>query len=393
VATRGIGDAQQRTRWPRRIAVGLPFAFCVMVTLLCNTAAVRAMQDEHAVAPRSGRELGATVTNKYVGETKCLICHMEMSSQPSTGMGVAALDPGVPSSLDYSSMSYRNGPYTVTITKGRESLQMTASDDKRSLSIPVRWVFGQGYSGQTFILEYEGKFYESRASYYKATSNLDLTIGHASRPPTSLLAALGRPLPADEVKKCFSCHTSEDIFEGKLDVTQTHPGVTCENCHGAGSQHVSKMAAAPIGTEGNDATIFDPEMLAPADLNDFCGSCHRTTRDVLDSGIRDIRNVRFQPYRLENSRCYDPSDERITCVACHNPHRTLETSAVKYDGKCLACHSRRGDKPDRQKATACPRATDQCVTCHMPKLVLPGAHFAFTDHYIRIVQPNMPYPD
>jgi formate-dependent nitrite reductase cytochrome c552 subunit len=34
-----------------------------------------------------------------------------------------------------------------------------------------------------------------------------------------------------------------------------------------------------------------------------------------------------------------------------------------------------------------------CVTCHMPKLELPGAHFAFTDHYIRIVQPNIPYPD
>jgi hypothetical protein len=351
------------------------------------------MQDERATAPRSGRELGATETNRYVGEAKCLSCHTGMGSQPSTGMGMAAQDPGTSSSLDYSSMSFRSGSYRVTMTKGREGLLMTASDDKGSLSIPVRWVFGQGYSGQTFVLEHEGKFYESRASYYKATANLDLTIGHASRPPISLLAALGRPLPADEVKKCFSCHTSEDIVDGKLDVSQAHPGVTCENCHGAGGAHASNMAAAPIGTEGNDATIFDPEKLAPADMNDFCGSCHRTTRDVLDSGIRDIRNVRFQPYRLENSRCYDPSDERITCVACHNPHRELETSAIKYDAKCLACHSRRGDMPNRQKAAACPRAMHDCVTCHMPKLELPGAHFAFTDHYIRIVQPNIPYPD
>jgi hypothetical protein len=257
----------------------------------------------------------------------------------------------------------------------------------------VRWIFGQGYSGQTFILEQDGKFYESRASYYKATSGLDLTIGHQRTPPTSPVSALGRPLPADEVKKCFSCHTSEDIFAGKLNVGQAHPGVTCENCHGAGGLHAAKMVAAASDASAPDNTIFDPGSLAPADLNDFCGSCHRTTRDVLDSGIRDIRNVRFQPYRLENSRCYDPSDARITCIACHNPHRNLKTLPADYDAKCLACHMLRGEKPAHQKAAACPRATNNCVTCHMPKLDLPGAHFAFTDHYIRVVQPNAPYPD
>jgi Cytochrome c554 and c-prime len=393
MATRETGDTRKRKRWTHCIAVGLPVAVCAIAMLLLNISAVRAMQDEHAEAPRSTRQLGATVTNMYAGQAKCLTCHGGRSSQPSTGMGMAALNPSAANSLDYSSMSYRNGPYTVTMRKGQGGLQMTASDDKGSVTIPVRWIFGQGYAGQTFILEQDGRFYESRASYYKAISNLDLTIGHTNRPPVSPLAALGRPLPAEEVKKCFSCHMSEDIVDGKLDVNQAHPGVTCENCHGAGSEHASKMAGAHTGTDGKDDTIFNPEMLAPADLNDFCGSCHRTTRDVLDSGIRDIRNVRFQPYRLENSRCYDPSDERITCVACHDPHRKLQTSAIEYDGKCLACHLRRGDKPDRQKAAACPRATGNCVTCHMRKLDLPGAHFAFTDHYIRVVQPNMPYPD
>jgi hypothetical protein len=316
-----------------------------------------------------------------------------MGSQAATGMGMAAQDSRAISALDYASMSYRTGAYVITMVKGSDGLLMKIKDDKGSLAVPVRWIFGQGYSGQTFILEQDGRFYESRASYYKAISNLDLTIGHTKSAPASPLQALGRPLPADEVNKCFSCHTSEDIFEGKLDVSKAHPGVTCENCHGAGSEHALKMAAVHGEPDGKDATIFNPERLAPADLNDFCGSCHRTTRDVLNSGIRDIRNVRFQPYRLENSRCYDPSDERITCVACHDPHHALKTAAIGYDGKCLACHLRRGDKPNRQKAAACPRSTNNCVTCHMPKMDLPGAHFAFTDHYIRIVQANRPYPD
>ena len=43
-------------------------------------------------------------------------------------------------------------------------------------------------------------------------------------------------------------------------------------------------------------------------------------------------------------------------------------------------------------AKACPVAKTNCVSCHMPKLDLPGAHYKFTDHRIRIVKPNEPYP-
>jgi formate-dependent nitrite reductase cytochrome c552 subunit len=35
---------------------------------------------------------------------------------------------------------------------------------------------------------------------------------------------------------------------------------------------------------------------------------------------------------------------------------------------------------------------DKCVNCHMPKIELPGAHFKFSDHRIRIVKPNEKYP-
>ena len=41
----------------------------------------------------------------------------------------------------------------------------------------------------------------------------------------------------------------------------------------------------------------------------------------------------------------------------------------------------------------CRVATKDCVTCHMPRLELPGAHKKFTDHKIRVVKANEPYPD
>jgi formate-dependent nitrite reductase cytochrome c552 subunit len=33
------------------------------------------------------------------------------------------------------------------------------------------------------------------------------------------------------------------------------------------------------------------------------------------------------------------------------------------------------------------------VSCHMPKINLPGGHAKFTDHEIRIVRPGDPYPN
>lgn len=371
----------------------LAVVFAAFVFSCYTLSDVQAKQTTQIGDPSSVREIGATEENTYVGNSSCEKCHANVtSSQSATSMAKAAFDPkGNPPDTDYSQMAYREGEYTARIVPQREGLYFSVSNRQGSLSAPIRWIFGRGVMGQTFVLEYEGRYYESRASYYSKIRNLDLTIGHAKSVPTSLLAALGRPLPQAEIDKCFSCHTSEDIFSGKLNLEKVHPGITCENCHGPGSSHVAGMEG-PHGQSAAGVNIFDPGELAPADINDFCGSCHRTTRDVLDSRIRDVRNIRFQPYRLENSRCYDPSDARITCIACHNPHRELNTDLASYDSKCLACHAN-GEQIAKNNAPACPKATRNCVSCHMPKLTLPGAHFAFTDHYIRVNHPDQPYPD
>jgi Cytochrome c3 len=289
-------------------------------------------------------------------------------------------------------LTYRDGPYTIRIQRSGAGAVYSATDGNASESVPIRWAFGLGSAGQTYILEQRGTFYESRVSYYRDNGQLDLTIGHAREPRPSLPEELGRAIPAAELTKCFSCHTSEDIVNGRLLLGNVHPGVSCENCHGPGNDHVVAMEYSDRGNARG--SILNPGKLAPSDITDFCGRCHRSTRDVLAAKIRDVRNIRFQPYRLENSRCYDSSDARITCLACHNPHQSLVTDASAYDAKCMACHSAQsGRRTEGQTASACKVAAQNCVTCHMPRVDLPGAHFAFTDHYIRIVRPGEPYPD
>lgn len=108
-----------------------------------------------------------------------------------------------------------------------------------------------------------------------------------------------------------------------------------------------------------------------------------------------MTNVRFQPYRLANSRCYkNPDDRRISCSACHDAHEDARHDAAFYDAKCLACHQSKNSPSAKDRiAPPCPTGKAQCAACHMPKIEPPGLHFKFTDHQIRVVKPNEPYPN
>jgi len=351
-------------------------------------------QPEHDFPPAHWqRTSGAPSGLRYVGRNACAGCHTDLAeSEAQTPMGRASTH-AVESDIlsKHQSLSYTDGPYVIHIERKDGQEIYSASDGQQhTVSVPILWAFGLGDAGQTYVYERDGIYYESRISYYKDIDGLDITIGHNIKLPATLSEALGRPLSDTDVFKCFPCHTSEDVLNRKLHFDLMKPGVTCENCHGPGSQHVEAIQ----NRNWKNLHIFNPAHLDPGDLNDFCGTCHRTTYDVLAARVYDIRNVRFQPYRLEHSRCYDPTDKRISCIACHDPHVNLVTDLNSYDTKCLACHMRNGEKPTATRgARACPRAAKSCVSCHMPKLSLPGAHYKFTDHFIRVYNPGESYPD
>jgi hypothetical protein len=139
-------------------------------------------------------------------------------------------------------------------------------------------------------------------------------------------------------------------------------------------------------------------------MSNFCGQCHRTWEVVVRGPWRGEVNVRFQPYRLANSRCFDGADPRISCVACHDPHQPLNRDLSFYDAKCLACHAPESVSAPHAVSAAkpalpangakpCPVAKDKCVSCHMPRVNMLGGHLTFTDHQIRVVKPGSPYPN
>ena len=314
-------------------------------------------------------------------------------------------------------LSFHSKPYSYRIVRQGDSSLYTVTDGHATFSEPILWAFGLGKAGQTYVFQHNGSYYESRVSFFNDTQSLDFTLGVSPSTPPSLDEAAGRIITPNETHLCFGCHSTGGVTGERLELDHLVPGVTCEACHGPGAEHVAALQSGKPG----GPHIFNPSQLNSWDLADFCGSCHRSWMQVEVMNLKTIANVRFQPYRLALSKCFDAEDRRISCLACHDPHQNLNQDLASYDAKCLACHRassapaanapapaetaasqpsdhRESDAPAGQLqaqppfAPACKAEKRLCVTCHMPRYSLPGAHFKFADHNIRIVKANEPFP-
>jgi hypothetical protein len=307
-------------------------------------------------------------------------------------MARALLLPGDNPNLEtHPKLSFKNGNFSYTIeTHGSQSLY-TVSDGTQSVSVPVRWTIGERM--QTWVLERNGHYYESRVSYYPPISGLQITVGQEVINPRTVDEALGRELNHGEVTNCFGCHATGAVVNGQLTFPQMQPGVTCEHCHSGSTGHLLDASQGVF-----DSAPRNLKELSSEEVSSFCGQCHRTWETVIRNGIRGVRNVRFQPYRLENSKCFKGNDPRISCIACHDPHQSLVREDASYDTKCLACHAISGagtSVAQDAKAKSCPVAKAGCTGCHMPKVKVntPAGLITFTDHDIRMAKPGDPYPN
>ena len=331
---------------------------------------------------------------RYVGSRACAQCHKrEAATQLSTPMAHALESTSECQVLsEHPRMTFREGPYSYQISRQDSRSIYTVTDGVNKISEPILYCFGRGRGGQTYVLQHNGVLYECRISFYQTIQNLDLTIGQTAALPASLEEALGRRLSGTEAVDCFGCHAPSAVSGHRLRLENLVPGVTCEACHGPGGSHLTAVNSP----DSKDLQIFNPRTLDSISLSqEFCGTCHRGFLQVMQMPAQGgFQNVRFQAYRMFNSKGHNQIDSRISCIACHDPHDKLQHEASFYDSKCLACHSSNPQqaKTETRVARACPVGRQQCATCHMPKVEIPGTHTSFTDHWIRVVKPGEAIP-
>jgi hypothetical protein len=335
----------------------------------------------------------------FAGSNACVRCHTDEASPNSMRH---ASEPARDASFlnVIHPRPFTSRPFTYSLTPTPAGIAYTVADGPHKLSHTLDWVMGAGVLGRTFLYQIDDHWYQSAISLYTDQSALDITTGLSRDPGNHLSSALGQILSPDDARHCFACHTVHSTTSQGFNPLHAEAGLGCEACHGPGLAHANQMTAAAKSAASSppaDTTnIFDPSKLSPVDANDFCGSCHRSFADATLSMAQahafSTAVVRFQPYRLEESRCWrETQDERLTCVACHNPHKPLNHDTTSYDNHCLQCHAPTSTA-QTHPAKVCPKSTHQCVTCHMPKVPVASMHGTFTDHFIRVVHPDQGFP-
>ena len=380
---------------PRRFAFAA--AVVLFLTTLHTSAQIPATiadqmtSDEHLSKPGWWPRKGDAPRSDYVGAKVCAECHSNLVQEQQQHAMAHTSMPVAESSHLNPPGKFDLGPYHFAIGSDKSGITYTVTDGAQTFSAPVIWGVGSGTRGQSYLFERGGDLYEARISFFRDLG-FNITPDHPTGVPDSLEHAIGRKINTEEAPNCLGCHATAVVVSGKLDSSHLIAGISCEGCHGPGAAHV---ALSRSGAVTNPGLISNPARLDPSTSVDFCGSCHRTWWDIQQLGYHGPHNVRFPAYRLEGSKCWGKGDARITCIACHDPHKPLVGDISAYDEKCLSCHVKSAamtataDHPGR----ACPVAKSNCASCHMQKYHLGQMHSPFTDHRIRIVRDASVFPD
>ena len=319
----------------------------------------------------------------------CATCHLGVAAHYATVPMRHAMEPqgANPQLTAHPDLTAQLGKYSYSVQTRNGQSTYSVSDGTDTLTLPIRWIFGQ--RTQTWVLEKDGHLYESMTSYFPRDNTLSLTPGDQKVAPKNLTEAMGRELSLWESRSCFNCHATGVVSGENLVPEKLIPGLECVRCHDGAKQHMADAARDNFTTLPKSLKRMDAE-----EVSNFCGQCHRTWDTVVRNHWHGRAFVRFQPYRLGNSKCFIGNDKRISCLACHDPHQPVNHDQAYYDAKCVACHSAsKSPATNASPIKTCSVAKSNCVSCHMPKIELPGGHTQFTDHQIRIARAADPYPN
>jgi len=371
-------------------------ATAAVVTVLLLLSGVR-LEGTASAGSRPSESHPSSSPSAAATSAGCAQCHAAVvSSYSHAAMQNALVPEGADPVLKaHPSLHAQVGPYSYTVESKGAAPTYTVSDGQTSLTLPIHWIFGQ--HSHTWVLEKDGAYYESAVSYFHLEQALGATPGDENLELHNLTDAIGRKVSQWELLQCFNCHATHATEGEKLTFDRLRLGLGCERCHEGSDQHMSDALHGNFTSRPKSLKTMNAE-----ETSEFCGQCHRTWDMAVRNRWHGEADVRFQPYRLANSRCFLGTDRRISCLACHDPHQPESTSVEFYDSKCLACHAtaeshaataEAKETASTVVAKTCPVSKTKCISCHMPKVTLPGGHGVFTDHQIRIVRAGEEYPD
>jgi Flp pilus assembly protein TadD len=408
----------------------------VAVTVGCVIAGVAIwLGFENQRSHQESSSLKAT----YVGQEQCAQCHAEQArawrgSHHAEAMQVAS-DSTVLGNF-HNAHFVGDGVASVFFSKDGKYYVSTDGPEGKPQEFNLTYTFGV-YPLQQYLVPFPGGrmqsfvvAWDSRAKQHDGQRWFDLYPGQKLT-PTDPLHWTGRNQTWNYM--CADCHSTNlrknyDLAKDSYDTKWSELDVSCESCHGPGSNHVQWARShkkGPYGSrDGHGLTVdltpaggswskTEPDTGtmhwkgAPRSHNEIntCAPCH-SRRHPITSGYQPGQPFldAYVPSLLEEGVYYADGQileedyewgsfiqskmyhEGVTCSDCHDPH-SGKLAPVSLNSVCGKCHSLAKFGSEQHHHHKAESAASLCVNCHMPTKTYMVVD-ARRDHSFRVPRPD-----
>ena len=209
-----------------------------------------------------------------IGSQACRPCHPAVvKSYAETPM---ARSSGPVESIPLAPATFTAAGWQYRISEN----QLRFKESGAEISVPLSFFIGSGTAGRSFLFARDRYLFELPVTWYAHKNAWDASPGYESERGVKLDRAVE--------PSCLFCHSSQvqPIF-GTQNRYGEKPflegGVSCERCHGPGSEHVRNPQSAPM---------VNPAALAPALRDSVCSQCHLTGDARIERPGRRIQEFR-----------------------------------------------------------------------------------------------------
>ena len=415
-----------RTSRPIRIAA-LAGAVVVLAAIGCGTP--------DAPQPTGPAAAGAT----YVGRDKCVACHEDEGKLHAGSDHDLAMQPATPQTVvgDFGGSTFTHFGVTSTFSRrGDEYFAETDGPDGKLHEYKIAYTFGVRPL-QQYLIEFPGGSYQAlnvcwdthdRADGGKRWFHLYPNEEVNSRDPLHWTGAY-----QNWNYMCAECHSTNlqknwDPAAERYNTTWSEISVSCEACHGPGSNHVAWAEAAAKGTppdvaykglvfrldrrssgewkwvEGKSTAVRTAPIPSRSEL-ETCARCHAERVQVwgdytygrpladnykiafLDENLYyadgQIQGEVYEYDSFVQSKMFRAG---VTCTNCHDPHS--QKTWLEGNALCGQCHSAAAFDTTGHTFHKPGSEGSRCVECHMPSrnyMVVDPRR----DHSYRVPRPDL----
>lgn len=379
-----------------------------LAAILCSICLLSMLQ-----ACRPDAEPGQLNETKatYTGSASCQSCHPQAFADWTQSDHFQAMQPANDSTVlgDFNNSTFTADGVTSSFFKKDGKFYInTQGDDGLNHDYEVLYVFGY-FPLQQYLIGFPGgRMQSTRASWDSRDKKWFHQYAGQSIPHWDWLHWTGNAQNWNTM--CASCHSTDlqkkyDDGSDSYSTTWSEINVSCESCHGPGSQHIAYVGSKAFqnGKRIENAGLwYGRDTLAQQQLN-TCASCHarktdvtgswQPSREIMDNLIPQVISTEFyfadgqireEVYEYGSFTQSKMFAHNVRCSSCHNPH----SGKLRLEGNnlCLSCHKAEyatsGHHFHKENTEAA-----LCINCHMVARTFMGNDHR-RDHSFRVPRPD-----